>query len=111
MRAIAPEPYASTIDVTTAAQHLERAIHAPTPWATRFWILRATGQLLHAEAYQQHVGNARMVRRIGQAVDALHAMAATAGAVAPGSLVGWQNGPLYNFQGVLGALAAALEGG
>ena len=106
-----PEPFASEVDVWTAAQHLERAIHAPSASAARFWLLRAEAQIDHAAVYQQTYGQIPLADRARQVASALHQLAHATGLQSAQALPVWQAGPLYAFQGVLSALATALQRG
>lgn len=104
-----PEPWASWIDVVTAAQALETAIHAPSARVAAHALRMVQLQCTHAAAYQQAAGRATQAQQAAM-VAAEAGRLATATARTPAAqLPPWQASTLYAFQGVLRALAGAVQ--
>jgi len=102
-----PEPFASHVDVLTAAQYIERAIHARTAHAAAYWLRRARAQVLHARDYWRTAGQPTLAAWSDEVAARLGGLAATASGLRPAGLAGWQSGVLYPFQGYMATLDRA----
>jgi hypothetical protein len=103
----APEPFASMVDVLTAAQAVERAIHAPSALVAAAALTQARAQVLHAAGYLQLAGLEALRR---QALDLAADLVVLRAGLPRRGLAAYQNGPIYAFQGKLAALYGGLAG-
>lgn len=100
----APEPFASMIDIITAAQYLEKAIHDPTIPMMMSHLNRVTTNLSYARDYFQGIHDMTMVNRIQSVINAVEGFKSTANTLKKSQLTNFQKVTLYGFQGVIGAL-------
>ena len=104
-----PEPWASWIDLVTASQSLERAIHAETPQAASLALRAVAHQVLFAAAYQETAHRPAVAAQLRALAQRLQQYAAQAATLSAADLPRWQQGPWYRFQGELAAAAVKVQ--
>lgn len=100
----APEPFASMIDIITAAQYLEKAIHDSSIPIMLSHLNSVTTNLSYARDYFQGINDTAMVNRIQSVINAVEGLKTTANKLKKSQLTTFQKVTLYGFQGVIGAL-------
>jgi hypothetical protein len=96
-----PEPWASHIDLLSASQALEVAIHAADPVAAATAVSSAATQVANAYGYLRDAGYATQAGYLAEALAQLQRLAADTRGQSPQSLPHWQQAGLYPFQGVI----------
>jgi len=96
-----PEPFASHIDVLTAAQALEVAIHAAGAGEAAMAIDQALTQVYNAWKYLQDGGYADLAGSTSEVWHALNSLRAQVVSLPNDRLRAFLGGPLYGFQGTL----------
>jgi hypothetical protein len=104
-----PEPWASWIDLVTASQSLERAIHAATPHDASLALRAAASQVRFAAAYQETAHRPAVAAQLRALAQRLQQYAAQAATLSTADLPRWQQGPWYRFQGELAAAAVKVR--
>lgn len=116
-----PEPFTSETDLTSAAQAVEVAVHAPSRPVARLYLLHARTQVLHAAAYlaklQRWAQRRQMPGVAGQAGMVLSQANSTAtvlkalarDVLSTRDFGAYKSQALYGFQGDLRALNTALR--
>ncbi len=95
---LSPEPFASHVDILTAAQAIEVAIHANDSGQAVVAIDQALGQIYNAWKYLRDGGYVDLAASASGVWHMLSGLRAQA--QGPG-LQAFLSGPLYDFQGVL----------
>jgi len=103
-----PEPWASYVDLVTASQALEEAIHAASPAEAAAALLRAADQVRHAADYQAAAGQAARATGLRQWAQQLAVLAAQVRRWPPAVLRQQQPTTLYSLQGVMAGWVRAL---
>lgn len=104
-----PEPFASHVDILTAAQDMETAIHARSGLAAAAAIRSAQAQVLHAAAYLKLAGAPALSAQGAALAKQLAALAAAAAGKSGATLAAFQGQTLYAFQGQLRSFNAAVR--
>ena len=104
-----PEPFASHVDILTAAQDMETAIHARSGLAAAAAIRSAQAQVLHAAAYLKLAGAPALSAQGAALAKQLAALAAAAAGKSGSALAAYQGQTLYAFQGQLRAFNASVR--
>lgn len=114
LTAVKPEPFASTIDIITAAQNMEEAIHAKDKAETKKYLKQAKTQLEHARAYLEAGINSggdytTQLENTIAAITILDGLIRQTGEVSSTNLPTFQQNDLYNYQGVLSSLYKSVS--
>lgn len=97
-----PEPFASTVDILTAAQHVETAIHTRTGAIAAAQLRLAAVQLDHASIYFKTYGKPNLSHITAMASNLLSSEAQYGSVLTGKSLATWQQDTLYTqVQGTL----------
>lgn len=104
-----PEPFASHVDILTAAQDMETAIHARSGLAAAAAIRAAQAQVVHAAAYLKLAGAPALSAQGAALAKQLATLAAAAAGKSGAALAAYQEQTLYAFQGNLRAFNAAVR--
>jgi hypothetical protein len=102
-----PEPFASMIDVLTAAQQVENAIHANDKSETEKYLREAKTFLQYAHAYLEtyQSPDAETVTKV---IDQLNELISKTNNIPSAKLGTFQQQELYAFQGVLSSLYSKI---
>jgi hypothetical protein len=103
------EPWASYVDLITAGQELEVAIHAGTAVDAYWSCRRASEQLRHAGDYLRDYGDLTLANEVYQASQQAYSLGVQALSLPAGQLKAYQSGMIYPFQGVIGDLAGRIR--
>jgi hypothetical protein len=103
-----PEPFASMIDVLTAAQKVEDAIHAEDKSETEKYLKEAKAFLQYAHAYLEtyHSPEAETVTKV---INQLNELISETSNIPSVKLGTFQQQELYAFQGVLSSLYSGVS--
>lgn len=103
-----PEPFASMIDVLTAAQEMEKAIHAKNKNSTEKYLRRAKTYLQYAHDYLETYHSPEAAT-VSQVINQLNELISQTGNIPSAKLGTFQQQEIYGFQGVLSALYARIS--
>lgn len=100
---VQPEPYASSIDIITASQKIEEAIHASNIKEMQNYMNQAKKYLQYAQNYFKTAGLADMVDYAGRVIDTLDTLGAESTVLRRKNLQQFQEQRLYGYMGILSA--------
>ncbi len=100
-----PEPFASLVDVITAAQILENAIHAPNSATTAAYLVNVSQNIKYAHDYVTSANLTELITRTTNIINYINqTLIPQANATNSSTLSTFQKNTLYGFQGVLSRL-------
>jgi len=110
-----PEPWASSIDIITASQALEGAIHAKKYSKIQSYLGMVDKYLSYSQMYLTAGAAAYPLQAtvynhlVGQVVSARQNLSQLEKGVPKTGFSQYQKGPLYDYQGVLGSLYRGIS--
>ena len=101
--------FSAKIDVITAAQYLEKAIHAKSKDKVIYYLLKARTQLTYVQSHLEDISNDALAGSSAELVRELDSLSKDAEKVDRKNLGKFQERDLEPFQGLLGALYLELS--
>ncbi|SOB74088.1 hypothetical protein BQ9231_00205 [Cedratvirus lausannensis] len=103
--------FSSKIDILTAAQYLEKAIHAKSKDKVIYYLLKARTQLTYAQTHLEDISNDALAGSTAELIKELDTLSRDVEKVKNGKtgLRKFQERDLEPFQGLLGALYLELN--
>nr|WIL04259.1 putative membrane protein [Cedratvirus lena] len=101
--------FSSKVDVITAAQYLEKTIHAKNKDKVVYYLLKARTQLTYAQTHLEDISNDALAGSTAELIKELDTLSKEAEKLDRKSLAKFQERDLQPFQGLLGALYLELN--